>query len=275
MQCLHLFEVVKAYRYPGDVRFKWAIESNNINTDAINAEQLFTSAPCADANYPAYTFEAEARSYSMLGAGDIWKNPTTGNSSTKAQRQSPAESEWKFVPTLVGHLGVEAGSQLQWSTACFNVSASIQRSWSNLKVELRLTRTARPLVCQDTYFLATPFRMFAPEIALFPGLHTVSWGMAEGDELHDLQEQGVRVFSLGQSLRRSAIDMWKTAQVALLLVPLLYLALDSSTLWKVATKSLLRPDAATNTTSNTTTTTTTTTTITTVLCSASFSSSSF
>lgn len=42
--------------------------------------------------------------------------------------------------------------------------------------------------CTETYFLATPFRMFAPQVALWPGpqesQHTVTWGMVQGEELY-------------------------------------------------------------------------------------------
>jgi hypothetical protein len=42
--------------------------------------------------------------------------------------------------------------------------------------------------CTESYFLATPFRMFAPQVALWPGphesQHTVIWGMVQGEELY-------------------------------------------------------------------------------------------
>jgi len=68
-------------------------------------------------------------------------------------------------------------------------SADLARSGSlsaTLQMSLQSAET-RPRECTETYFLASPFRMFSPLVALWPGpyrsRHTVTWGMVEGEEL--------------------------------------------------------------------------------------------
>lgn len=63
--------------------------------------------------------------------------------------------------------------------------------------------------------MATPYRYFAPEIALLPGTHRFDWGMVAGDELRDLQEIGVRIFALDQSLRATMAQVHSTIQVCI------------------------------------------------------------
>jgi hypothetical protein len=109
--------------------------------------------------------------------------------------------------------------EAHWTTACFDVWATLQRDdgsgslSATLQMSLQSAET-RPRECTETYFLASPFRMFSPLVALWPGpyrsRHTVTWGMVEGEELQDLQEIGVRVFILDKSIRSTLLDVYKT-----------------------------------------------------------------
>lgn len=146
---------------------------------------------------------------------------TTHRKLTQAQvkegvgRRSDQSSDWQFVPEYVGDLQAQ-GSELRWFTSCFNLCAVMQRDNGALLVILHLTRINEgfdKLLCQDTYFMATPFRHFAPEIALSAGTHTIVWGMVQGDELEDLKQIGVRVFCLAQSMRGTFMDIYKTFQL--------------------------------------------------------------
>jgi hypothetical protein len=128
-----------------------------------------------------------------------------------------SEMEWKFVPALVGQLRAVSGAQLAWQTRCFHASASIRNnSLHAIEVILNLQRrSSSPLICQDTYFLATPYRCFSPEVEMFPGTHILVWGVVQADEWQDLQDIGVRVFALDQSLRATLLQVHSTFQVSL------------------------------------------------------------
>eukprot|EP00277_Geminigera_cryophila_P005811 CAMPEP_0179421784 /NCGR_PEP_ID=MMETSP0799-20121207/10012_1 /TAXON_ID=46947 /ORGANISM="Geminigera cryophila, Strain CCMP2564" /LENGTH=601 /DNA_ID=CAMNT_0021195737 /DNA_START=47 /DNA_END=1852 /DNA_ORIENTATION=- len=149
----------------------------------------------------------------MITAADVFESSL--HESSKRQ-YGATDSEWKFVPTFIGELRADLEDELQWSTSCFKFSASMKRNTAGAVIGVvQFARLAHShiQVCENIYLMATPYRIFMPQIELFAGTHTVVWGMVQGDEWQDLSEIGVRVFSLNQSVRATIFDMFDTFQL--------------------------------------------------------------
>ena len=78
---------------------------------------------CAATPIEQYSFTAQTGS-PLLGAGSIWPS-ASARSTSRRDRAESAGSEWQFVPAFVGC--IREGMEAHWTTACFDVWATLQR----------------------------------------------------------------------------------------------------------------------------------------------------